>query len=222
MPKAASPAPRATADRLLDVAERLFAQQGIAETSLRQLTAKADANVAAVSYHFGSRDGLIEAVFRRRIEPMNAERLERLDALEGRTAKPSLRAVLEAFLLPALHLGKTEGRAFFVLMARAHVTTDPHLRKMVVAQFGQVAKRFTPAFQGALPGASREELMWRLFFVIGALCQLILNTPMLTTISRGACNVDDEDAAVRRLLDFAEAGLRTAQSKPGRARGRSR
>jgi len=73
-----------TKDRILDVAERLFAEHGFANTSLRSITAEAGANLAAVNYHFQSKDALIQAVFARRLGPLNQARLEMLDAAEAR------------------------------------------------------------------------------------------------------------------------------------------
>ena len=77
-----SQAPSTTKDRLLDAAEELFSSRGIDATSLRAITSAAEVNLASVNYHFGSKDGLVKTVFIRRLEPLNNERLELLDALE--------------------------------------------------------------------------------------------------------------------------------------------
>jgi len=89
-----------TRTRILDAAEELFMQHGFEATSMRQLTAKAGVNLAAVNYHFGSKDALIEAVFRRRLDPMNAARIAELEKLEG----PSPEAIIRAFIGPGLRL----------------------------------------------------------------------------------------------------------------------
>ena len=70
----------ATRERILNAAELLFVEQGFEATSLRQITTKAAANLAAVNYHFGSKQALIREVFERRLRVLNAERLAQLDA----------------------------------------------------------------------------------------------------------------------------------------------
>ena len=98
-----SQAPSTTKDRLLDAAEELFSSRGIDATSLRAITIAAEVNLAAVNYHFGSKDGLVKTVFLRRLEPLNNERLELLDALEisAAGAPIELEAILDAWVMPA-------------------------------------------------------------------------------------------------------------------------
>ena len=67
-----------TKERILGAAEELFAQHGFAGTSLRQVTSRADVNIAAVNYHFGSKENLVNEVFRRRMDDMSRERLAAL------------------------------------------------------------------------------------------------------------------------------------------------
>src|SRR5512134_3507154 len=75
-----------TRTRILDAAEELFMLHGFEGTSMRHLTSRAGVNLAAVNYHFGSKHALIEAVFRRRLDPMNAARIAELDRLEKSAA----------------------------------------------------------------------------------------------------------------------------------------
>ncbi|MGE9271406.1 MAG: TetR family transcriptional regulator, partial [Verrucomicrobiales bacterium] len=91
-----------TRQRLLDSAQILFAERGFDRVSVRDITDMADANVAAVNYHFRSREGLVEELLERYINPVNEERLERLDKLERRFgAKPApLEEILDAFVRP--------------------------------------------------------------------------------------------------------------------------
>src|SRR5438045_5087132 len=91
-----------TRTRILDAAEEIFMQLGFEGTSMRLLTAKAGVNLAAVNYHFGSKHALIEAVFRRRLDPMNAARVAELDKLEAEQRSPSPEAVIRAFITPGL------------------------------------------------------------------------------------------------------------------------
>ena len=112
--------PHETRTRILDAAEELFMQHGFEGTSMRTLTAKASVNLAAVNYHFGSKDALIEAVFRRRLDPMNAARIAELDRLETAPASaPSSEAIIRAFLRASLAMvedAKSGGRNFIRLL----------------------------------------------------------------------------------------------------------
>src|SRR5436853_6771043 len=118
-----------TRTRILDVAEELFMLHGFEGTSMRALTAKAEVNLAAVNYHFGSKDALIEAVFRRRLDPMNAARIAELERLESEAAGRALAtdAVIRAFVGPSLRLvedAKGGGRNFIRLLGRTY--TEPN------------------------------------------------------------------------------------------------
>src|SRR3954471_14093749 len=96
--------PHETRTRILDAAEELFMQHGFEGTSMRLLTAKAGVNLAAVNYHFGSKDALVEAVFRRRLHPINVARVAELDKLEATDGAPSPGAIIRAFITPGLRL----------------------------------------------------------------------------------------------------------------------
>ncbi len=123
-----------TKQRLLDAAERLFARQGFHNTPLRDITAEAGANVAAVNYHFGSKEGMIEAVLARRLEPLNAERRARIEAVRAaareRDAAPEVAEVVRAFVEPTFRLLEQGpgGRDFAVLVGRVLAEPDPRLR----------------------------------------------------------------------------------------------
>ena len=112
-----------TRTRILDVAEELFMQHGFAATSMRLLTSTAHVNLAAVNYHFGSKDALIEALFRRRLDPMNAERVAALDALEQQAGGQPLapEQIIRTFIGASLRMiedAKGGGRNFIRLLGR--------------------------------------------------------------------------------------------------------
>src|SRR4051794_28297309 len=98
--------PHETRTRILNAAEELFMQHGFEGTSMRLLTATAGVNLAAVNYHFGSKDALIEALFRRRLDPMNGARIAELDRLEAESSgrPPAADAIIRAFVGPSLRL----------------------------------------------------------------------------------------------------------------------
>src|SRR3954449_4325823 len=121
-----------TRDRLLDTAERLFAEHGYQATTMRAVTTEAAANIAAVNYHFGSKQALLEAVVHRALAPLSEERRNRLDALEP---DPSVEAIIDAIISPLIErLGAQQEHARVIrLIGRLLVDPDPEMRMLVKA-----------------------------------------------------------------------------------------
>ncbi|MDX1389772.1 MAG: TetR/AcrR family transcriptional regulator [Acidobacteriota bacterium] len=203
--------PKATKDRILDAAEERFADEGFS-TSLRSITAHAGVNLAAIHYHFGSKEALLESVFVRRLAPINRERIELLDAIESSpTGARSVERILEAFVGPALRLynaGDEVGPRLMRLCGRILAEPSDDVQELFLAQFKEVAGRFTAAFRRALPELPAEELFWRIHFVIGAMAHTMAGSHRLRFLSGGLCETGDADATIRRLVDFLAAGLR--------------
>jgi len=202
-----------TKDRILDAAERLFAEQGFDATSLRAITGEASVNVAAVNYHFGSKDALIEAVLARRLEPMNSERLRLLDECErGRDDDPpSIEEILRCFFEPALrmHSDPDSGSARFIqIFGRTFTEPGDRLRELFVSQFRVVARRFKAALGRSVPDLSKQELSWRMHFMIGAMAHTMSNAEGLRLLDEGRPSRKDVDEEVALLVRFAAAGLR--------------
>jgi AcrR family transcriptional regulator len=204
---------RQTKERILDVAERMFAEQGFELTSLRALTAQADVNVAAVHYHFGSKERLFEAVLQRLVRPVNDERLARLDALDA-AGPPSLEALIDAFVGPPLRLGLNRSGTACLLLGRCMSSPDEQMRVLLMRLFGTVLDRFIPAFQGALPHLPGHEVLWRMFFMLGVMTQTLSAGPQLAYVSQGACAPDRAEESVPRIVQFVAAGMRAPV--PGR------
>lgn len=156
-----------TKERILDAAERLFESRGFAGTSLRAITSRAGVNVAAVHYHFGSREALLRAVLARRIEPINRARLARLAALEARPAA-TLEEILEAFLAPALEVLRADASTARLAGLILHEPAD-HARELVEELFGEVARRFHAALTRRLAHLEPDEVLERLRFAVGVL-----------------------------------------------------
>lgn len=197
-----------TKDRILGAAEALFALHGFAGTSLRQVTTRADVNIAAVNYHFGSKENLVNEVFRRRMDLMTAARLGQLEtALQQSPGK--LEAILAAFVEPALAMAQDGqgGGAFVRVIARAYAEKNDNLRKFLSDHYGHVLRDFGKAIAGCLPGLSKEELYWRLDFLAGALTYAMADFGLIKRPHDVAEDVHRERAA-RELIRFAEAGLR--------------
>ncbi len=205
--------PNETQTRILEAAEELFMQHGFEGTSMRQLTARAGVNLAAVNYHFGSKDALIEAVFRRRLDAINAERIAELDRLEkeaqGRPLPPE--AIVRAFLGASLRMvedQKAGGRNFARLIGRAYTEPSRPIRQFIGQMYAQPMARYKAAFERALPQLPREELNWRLHFMFGTFAYTLAATDTVQLIA--GCKPEDRyDARVLedRLAAFLSAGL---------------
>lgn len=169
---------RSTAERILDAAESLFADHGFDGASLRAITAAAEVNLAAVHYHFGSKERLAEAVIRRRIEPVNRQRIDRLDAAieTARPALPSLEAVLDAFVSPTIDAFHDIGSE--QLMGLIQLLHDAPLAPGFFEQlFGEILERFA-ILHRILPHLSGEEVAWRMHFLIGGMMHGLAGKPV--------------------------------------------
>lgn len=202
-----------TKQRILDAAEQLFAEHGFADTSLRKITGRAAVNLAAVHYHFHSKEFLLEAVVLRRVEALNEERLRRLDECEQDRSRPlTVEKVLEAFILPTVRLMQDPERGGVVfgrLMARLHAesTAGSAYAKIAKTHFTGVANRFITALVKALPGVPIADIFWRTNFAVGILAQTLRNPKELEIISGGLCRASDVEGAVRRAIQFMAAGF---------------
>ncbi|WDS37044.1 TetR/AcrR family transcriptional regulator [Pseudoxanthomonas sp.] len=197
-----------TKDRILGSAEELFALHGFAGTSLRQVTTRADVNIAAVNYHFGSKENLVNEVFRRRMDVMTAARLGQLEtALQQSPGK--LEAILAAFVEPALAMAQDGqgGGAFVRVIARAYAEKNDNLRKFLSDHYGHVLRDFGRAIADCLPTLSKEELYWRLDFLAGALTYAMADFGLIKR-PPGVAEAAHRERAARELIRFAEAGLR--------------
>ena len=199
---------RDTKTRILDAAERLMGEHGL-DVPLRAITAEAGVNLAAVNYHFQSKDALIDAMVARRIGPINRRRLEMLDEIES--ANPSgrlpLEPVLEAFLAPVLltdgieHIRPLFGKVYSApkeFMSRIHAK---HLK--------DIATRFADALHRAEPELPRVELIWRLYLTVGLMVHVMNWMPLLSHVSGGLCDPSDTEAVIARVVGFAAAGFRS-------------
>src|SRR5213594_506336 len=170
---------RDTRSRILDVAEELFGEQGLDRVSIRDITRKAKVNLAAINYHFGSKEDLVVAVFERRVVPVNEARLAALDLVEKSAGKriPKLEAILEAFICPALQASlkaSRGGTAFSKLFGRCLSEPSPEVEALLKKQFEPLVERMNAALMRALPQLSRSEIFWRMKFTFGALHHWLL------------------------------------------------
>ena len=203
-----------TKTRILDAAESLFMEHGFEATSLRSLTTAAGVNLAAVNYHFGTKEELFQAVLTRRLDPMNQERIDLLQRVEREAVgrAPSCEKILFAMLIPALRLSRDEkrgGKNFLRLLGRAYADPAPFIRHFLSAQYGEMIGLYKEAFLKALPHLSRQELTWRLHFVMGALSYTLAGTDALKLFAQmTAVEQYDDELLLQRLAPFLVAGLK--------------
>ena len=202
-----------TKSRILDAAEALFIECGFEAMSLRQITSRAEVNLAAVNYHFGSKEALIHAMLSRRLDHLNQERvklLERFDTMLG--PRLTCEHVLGAMFIPALRLSRDPrvgGKAFLRLLGRAYTDPSSFIRDFLNGHYASVAERFFEAFQRALPHLPREELGWRLHFAIGALSGVLAGTDTDSLISEFSQGKSMNDLQlIARLASLMVAALK--------------
>jgi len=203
-----------TKNRILDAAEQQFGDRGFAETSLRDITKKAHVNLAAVNYHFGSKEALLAAVLDRRLQPINERRLQLLDNLESQSGNegPSLREIVRAFVSPPFEKqqewGDT-GQTFLRVLGRVHGETNDEFREVFMSEYELLYQRFTAALSRAVPHLGNADLTWRMMFMVGSMAftmswskSIVLRDP---TASLSA------NETIESLVTFASAGLAAEQ-----------
>ena len=201
-----------TKERILDTAERLFSEQGYAATSLRSIIASAGVNLAAVHYHFHSKEALLEAVILRRSVPANQERLALLERYELAAGDnpPPLEKVIEAFVAPTFRMARDPangGMVFMRLLGRLHAEGDL-LSGILISQFRDVLERFAAAVRLALPDLPPAELFWRLNFAIGALGQALRGGSKDVGVISDLSLASSSEMALEQLVAFLSAGFR--------------
>ena len=207
-------ASKATSVRILDAAEALFMEHGFEATSMRAITAAAGVNLAAVNYHFGSKEELFQAVLTRRLDPMNQRRLALLDRFERDAAPATLSCerIIVALFVPALELARDPalgGKNFLRLLGRAYADPAPFIRRFLSEQYAQMIARFKTAFGRALPHLPKKELSWRLHFIMGALSYTLAGTDALKLIAElNPKETSNDEVLLRRLAPFLLAGLK--------------
>ena len=202
-----------TKSRILDAAETLFIDCGYEAMSLRQITSRAEVNLAAVNYHFGSKESLIHSMLSRRLDRLNEERVKLLDRFDQMLGERlTCEHVLGAMFIPALRLSRDPrvgGKAFLRLLGRAYTDPSAFIRDFLNAHYASVAVRFFDAFQRALPHLPREELGWRLHFAIGALSGVLAGADTESLIAEFSQGKSMNDLQlIARLASLMVAALK--------------
>jgi len=198
-----------TRDRIMDEAEKLFAEIGFRATSLRAITQAAEVNLAAVNYHFGSKDNLIADVILRKLHPINEERFKQLRE-HAEAGTPTLEQVLDAFFRPAFEYFQDPAEIPYLrLLGRSLYETGEFSEKVIEQEWMPLVKAFGPALLAAVPGLSEAEMMWRFHFTVGAMVLTVSKMDILEQASCGQCRIEGNfEPAIQKLIAFSAAGFR--------------
>lgn len=202
-----------TKQRLLDVAERLFAADGYHSTSLRKITAEAKVNLAAVSYHFGSKEALLEAIFERRLQPLNEERRQRLQAVrvaaKAAGQRPTVKDALLAVIEPTLRFRDTApGAKYFLhLIGRAMTGPDTVVRSIFLRMIGPLFALLFEMLCEAQPNLNRNQIFWRLHFALGSMSRCTFMAEQLPQVPEGVEVQQTTDQQIDMLIRFVVAGM---------------
>ena len=209
-----------TRDLILDVAESLFSQNGPAAVTIRSIASAAKLNTQALNYHFGTKDRLFEEMFRRRVGPINAERLARLDECTANGRQPAIEDVVDAFVRPILRLRQEphgHERALVVMQFQLRTVSNPGDKEFAYlkAYFEPLRSRYISVLSRILPELSIEDVIWRYNFMCGAILYSMAGPMRMLYLPESLAgaklrDTDNEEAAIRHLVGFLSAGFRAA------------
>ena len=205
----------ATKMRLLDVSARLFAESGFDSVSLRLITENAEANLAAVNYHFGSKEELITAVVEKLVGPVNQRRLALLRKI-NLDISGACESIVEAFIDPVIQAasrGDEEDQRYCKLMSRCIASRDERVTSLVLRQFPEVLAKFVDALRSVCPWISSDEAHMRIMFMAGAMAHSLFHHDKLVIISKGRCEIASLDGLRDELVQFISAGMSAGTSK---------
>ena len=211
----ASASASATKMRLLDVSARLFAESGFDSVSLRLITENAEANLAAVNYHFGSKEELITAVVEKLVGPVNQRRLALLRKI-NLDISGACESIVEAFIDPVIQAasrGDEEDQRYCKLMSRCIASRDERVTSLVLRQFPEVLAKFVDALRSVCPWISSDEAHMRIMFMAGAMAHSLFHHDKLVIISEGRCEIASLDGLRDELVQFISAGMSAGTSK---------
>ncbi|WP_431685909.1 TetR/AcrR family transcriptional regulator [Hahella sp. NBU794] len=200
-----------TVDRILDAAEQLFAERGFSETSLRQITSKAKVNLAAVNYHFGSKNALIQAVFARFINPFTRILRDRLQGVVAESRKVELEELLQIVTSSVIDIPARNSKSlsiFMRLLGLAYTQSQGHLRKYLEQQYSTEFRLFMRLLKDATPELNAVERFWRIQFMLGATAFTMSSSEALGSILEKELGVKTPVVGiVNQLVPFLAAGI---------------
>ncbi|EEW05255.1 TetR/AcrR family transcriptional regulator [Vibrio mimicus] len=199
-----------TKEKILDVAEGLFAEYGFNDTSLRTITSKAGVNLASVNYHFGDKKTLVRAVLNRYLEAFMPEMKQSLELLNERDDY-DMAEVFEALRVPLRSLNELRPNGtsrFMLLIGRGYTDVQGHLRWFITNRYNDVLTLFTDSVLKANPSLTRETLFWRLHFTLGTCVFTMASSQALAEIAENDFGSKvDPKSVVDQLIPYLAAGV---------------
>ncbi len=197
--------PAGTSQKILTAAESLFAQHGHAGVSLRQITAQAKVNLAAVNYHYYDKDSLYREILSRRLRQVNHRRLDLLAEAETRAGDGPipLAAIIDALARPLIIADGEYSATSARLLGRMLIEQQPFIEELLRAEFQPVMTRFGQAVRRHAPSLTPADFLWRFSFVIGALHHAMGTNHSMKSFTNGICRDDDPEGALRNFTEFA-------------------
>ncbi|AQS36308.1 transcriptional regulator, TetR family [Shewanella psychrophila] len=200
-----------TKTRILDAAEKLFAERGFSETSLRLITSKAEVNLASVNYHFGSKKELIRAVLARYLDVFMPAASSEIASLQSTDKEASLNDIFSTLVKPLLDLNqlRSEGtRTFLQLLGRGYIESQGHLRWFITTHYGDHLTQFVKAVADSAPHIPPAEMFWRLHFTLGTVVFTMASADALTEIAAADFGEhNDIEAVIRKVIPYLSAGV---------------
>lgn len=198
-------------DTILDAAEDLMSERGFNGVSLRSICQAAGVNLGSVTYHFGTKEGLLRAIYDRHVKPMNARRIELLHEAErifDRSAR--VEAIIRAFLVPAFS-SKSDayggGARFTRIRAILSMEGNETARQIIAEAFDDTSQVFVEALGRAVPDLDHDTIVWRCHFLLGGLYYTLVNGDRIDRLTGGRETGSDHDRAIDELARATAAGL---------------
>jgi len=198
-------------ERILNCAEKEFAARGYSATPLHKIASGARVNQALISYYFGSKEKLYQAVFLRRGLELTRERLRLLDELEKRTSgPPTVEDLIRSFLVPAISMmyEGSDRRDFLRLQARLQNEPKEITEKLRAIVYDEATRRYIDSFKKALPRVDPKAIVWRVVMMIGAYLYIVSDANRLRQLSNGLCDADEQEETIRQISTFLTSGFR--------------
>ncbi len=198
-----------TKEQILNVAERQFAEKGFSGTTLRGVIREAEVNIAAIHYHFGSKEELFIAVVRRVAKQVVQSQLQQLAEHENQAEPPSVENILEAFYAPPLRVITQMGEPGLIraqFMGRCRAEPLP-IQQLAEKEFNESQQRFLDILQRALPNQTRTELQWKLDLAIAIIIRTLNKVGQSGQLITGSSS-EEVEIAISRLVKFVAQGMK--------------
>jgi AcrR family transcriptional regulator len=208
-----------TAKQILDAAETLFAEQGFIETTMRQITKEAGVNLAAINYHFGSKQGLIQSVAEHFLKPFSEYIEQSLIEREALIDSSALKMdeLLELLMRALLHVNQESNHALLMftrLLELAYLKSQEDLRLFIIGRYGSKLKPYVDLLRQQSALMEDDEFFWRLHFVMGSVIFTLSNYNMLSQIEKSKFDTQAEiERILHRMIPVLSAGMQARGDK---------